>query len=120
MAQELMEKKLSMANSNGSSAGAGSLDGLLEDSSLAGETEGGTLKKRTEEGKTAEGTGAPRLPASALVAGMTAQYKGENIGVASDDIFSMVQKRYQLKQEQDSFLIMEQMPSILPHLKQDR
>lgn len=45
-----------------------------------------------------------RAPASSLVAGLTTKYQGENIGVAADDIFSMVTRRYTLKNQQDSFI----------------
>lgn len=48
-----------------------------------------------------------RTPASTLVAGLTSKYKGENIGVAADDIFLMVTRRYQLKHQQDSFITPE-------------
>ena len=53
-------------------------------------------------GKKAEGLA--RAPASSLVAGLTSKYNGENIGVAADDIFMMVTRRYQLKNQQDSFI----------------
>lgn len=51
--------------------------------------------------------GSLRTPASTLVAGLTSKYKGENIGVAADDIFLMVTRRYQLKHQQDSFITPE-------------
>lgn len=57
--------------------------------------------------KSAVGSDA-RTPASTLVAGLTTKYNGENIGVAADDIFLMVTRRYQLKHKQDSFITPEQ------------
>lgn len=54
-----------------------------------------------------QGADSSRTPASALVAGLTSKYKGENIGVAADDIFMMVTRRYQLKNKQDSFITPE-------------
>lgn len=38
------------------------------------------------------------------VAGMQKMYNGEPIGVAADDIFGMMNRRYQLKHSQESFL----------------
>lgn len=49
-----------------------------------------------------------RSPASSLVAGLTSKYNGENIGVAADDIFMMVNRRYNVKILQDSFIGSEQ------------
>lgn len=53
------------------------------------------------------GANGARLPASALVAGLTSSYNGERIGVASDDIFMMVTRRYQVKHEQDAFITLD-------------
>ncbi|QDK39169.1 hypothetical protein [Bdellovibrio sp. NC01] len=39
-----------------------------------------------------------------LVAGLTKNYNGEPIGVAADNIFSMVSRRYKLKESQESFI----------------
>ena len=42
--------------------------------------------------------------ASASVAGLSKNLNGEPIGVAGDNIFSMIKRRYQLKESQDSFI----------------
>lgn len=39
--------------------------------------------------------------------GLAREYKGEMIGVAGDDIFLMMNKRYKFKNEQDSFISVE-------------
>lgn len=48
------------------------------------------------------GSGLKRDPAQ--LAGMQKNYNGEPIGVAADSIFLMMNRRYQFKQSQDSFL----------------
>lgn len=89
---------------DGSLAGAGSgADGYG-----AGDKEGPGGKYNPNKSGAKPGDVAGRLPASALVAGLTSKYNGENIGVAADNIFTMVQRRYQLKNEQDSFIITDQ------------
>lgn len=39
-----------------------------------------------------------------LVAGLTKNYNGEPIGVAADNIFSMISRRYKLKETQETFI----------------
>lgn len=41
---------------------------------------------------------------TASVAGLSKNLNGEPIGVAADNIFSMIKRRYQLKESQDSFI----------------
>ncbi len=52
--------------------------------------------------------GAPRPlardPASVNIAGLTKNFNGESIGVAADSIFSMMTRRYKLKEKQNSFI----------------
>ncbi len=52
--------------------------------------------------------GAPRPlardPASVNIAGLTKNFNGEAIGVAADSIFSMMTRRYKLKEKQNSFI----------------
>jgi hypothetical protein len=38
-----------------------------------------------------------------LAAGMSKNYNGEPIGVAADSIFLMMNRRYKVKESQDSF-----------------
>jgi len=78
------------------SSGSSSLGGLGGESSSDGTA--GSEKKSN---------GLERSPASTLVAGLTSKYQGENIGVAADDIFLMVTRRYQLKHQQDLFITPE-------------
>lgn len=57
------------------------------------------------------GNGKDRDPAAASVAGMTKNFNGELIGVAGDDIFQMMARRYQQKSKEDSFLPPESSPA---------
>lgn len=45
---------------------------------------------------------AKRDPAN--LAGLSKKFRGENIGIAMDDIFQMMNRRYQLKDQQNSFM----------------
>ena len=45
-----------------------------------------------------------RAPSSTEVEGATKNYKGEKIGVSRDDLFNMVNRRYNLKQQQNLFI----------------
>lgn len=59
-----------------------------------------------------QGAGAAaREPAAASVAGMTVNYNGDRIGVAGDDIFLMMTRRYQQKSREDAFLPPESSPA---------
>lgn len=57
------------------------------------------------------GAGKDRDPAAASVAGMTKNFNGELIGVAGDDIFQMMARRYRQKSKEDSFLPPESSPA---------
>lgn len=57
------------------------------------------------------GAGKDRDPATASVAGMTKNFNGELIGVAGDDIFKMMTRRYNQKSKEDSFLPPESSPA---------
>ncbi len=45
-----------------------------------------------------------RFPASEKIAGLTKDYNGEPIGVAEDSIFSMVTRRYEIKNKENTFI----------------
>lgn len=45
----------------------------------------------------------PRDPAGSSVAGLSKMYNGEPIGISQDSIFSMMNRRYKIKEKQDSF-----------------
>lgn len=91
---------------------------IMKNKGLEGPTDGALAGGRTAatptSGATTEGydgTGgralnaSSRLPsASSVVAGLSTNYRGEPIGVASDDIFQMISRRYRLKDQQDSFI----------------
>lgn len=80
--------------------------GLESDGDVAGPA-GLSSGKNALGSKGALAAANSRLPASALIVGLTSKYNGENIGVSADNIFMMVKRRYQLKQDQDSFLSAE-------------
>jgi hypothetical protein len=87
--------------SNVAGGGAG-IAGTEGDGSGLAQGEGYDGSGGKSKNKNNDGTG--RTPASALVAGLTSSYNGERIGVAADDIFMMVTRRYQLKHDQDAFI----------------
>lgn len=66
-----------------------------------------TVVTEGEENGLQRGLG-PREPAS--VAGMVRNYNGDMIGVAGDDIFSMMARRYREKTNKDAFLAPESKP----------
>ncbi len=86
------------ANAMADSIGGGGINSVGDNQNEGYDGSGGKGNR-----KDANASGE-RAPASALVAGLTTKYNGENIGVAADDIFSMVSRRYSLKTLQDSFI----------------
>jgi hypothetical protein len=82
--------------------------GSATNGGAVGSTEGydGSDARGSNTGNTVVTSTVNRDPAS-LVAGLSTKYRGEPIGVASDDIFAMVSRRYQLKGTQDSFITIE-------------
>lgn len=95
---EDIAKRQGVANNAGEGA---------ESYSGSGNMSEGTNSADNINGSKKNDGGLSRTPASTLVAGLTSKYKGENIGVAADDIFMMVTRRYQLKHQQDSFITPE-------------
>ncbi len=76
-----------------------------------GFSEGGGGSGASGAGSGEEGIGAvlpgagagTRDPASSPFAGLSKNYNGEQIGVAQDNIFNMMTRRYKLKDKQDMF-----------------
>jgi hypothetical protein len=107
MAEVAKKNGIGMDGSGGVAGGAGDGGAGGDGSGLAqGEGYDGSGGKAGDKNKLGA-NGAGRLPASALVAGLTSTYNGERIGVASDDIFQMVNRRYLLKNDQDAFITLE-------------
>lgn len=109
MMAEVAKKNGFSTDGSGIAAGGAGGDGggFAGDGSGLAEGEGydGSGGKAGDKNKF--GANGARLPASALVAGLTSSYNGERIGVASDDIFMMVTRRYQVKHEQDAFITLD-------------
>lgn len=63
---------------------------------------GSTSYASTEEAAPSYGAGIPREPTS--VAGMSRNFNGDMIGVAGDNIFTMMARRYRQMDSKDSFL----------------
>jgi hypothetical protein len=87
----------SVAAGGADGSGAGDGSGLADGEGYDGS--GGKLLDKNKIGAT-----GLRGPAAATVAGLTTSYNGERIGVAADDIFLMVNRRYKVKNDQDSFI----------------
>lgn len=105
--ESLMQEILKRQNPNG-----GTANGALADADSAG----GKAAALGDDGSSLGAAGADknkldgkneRAPASTLIAGLTSSYNGERIGVAAEDIFKMVTRRYQLKHEQDTFITLD-------------
>jgi hypothetical protein len=108
MAEIAKKNGITMDGAGVSASGARSDDGAGGYGSGLAQGEGydgsgGKIGDKNKSGANSAG----RLPASALVAGLTSTYNGERIGVASDDIFQMVNRRYLLKNDQDAFITLE-------------
>lgn len=102
--------------------GALAMIGLGNASDLAGYGEGedgtggfGGLSNNNGRGKN-NGTGKDGrdLASNSPFSGLSKNYNGENIGVAEDNIFGMVNRRYNLKQNQNEFIIGAKRPQGLP------
>jgi len=82
--------------------GAGSIAEINEDGGGAGGS-GGTSTSATAMAEGAQaGSGAARKPSS--VVGMSRDFNGDRIGVAQDSLFGMLHRRYQLHNNNNSFL----------------
>lgn len=84
--------------------GAGNLSGLdsLSGSGSSSSSSDGDANAALADGK-ARGIKTPeRTPSN--VAGLSKNFNGEQIGVAEDNIFAMMNRRYQTKDKQNSFL----------------
>jgi len=99
LVEDLAKRQAATSGGGLDSSGGSGLGGLANESN--------SLDGSSGSGKKSEGNLGERTPASTLVAGLTSKYNGENIGVAADDIFMMVTRRYQLKNQQDSFITPE-------------
>lgn len=95
-----MEKvKIGASTSENGYAEGGGGGGSGDSSSSGGDDSSSLSASANIAGSTAGGLG--REPTN--FAGMSKNYNGEPIGVAGDSIFLMMNRRYQLKETQDSF-----------------
>ena len=84
-------------------SGIGDLPEMTEDASAASANAGTeNLGNGDADGSSIEIGGGKRKTASAE--GLARNFNGELIGVAGDDIFKMMNRRYQLKSNQDTFI----------------
>ncbi|MFZ3231811.1 MAG: hypothetical protein WA160_16515 [Pseudobdellovibrio sp.] len=77
--------------------------GLGDGGSMTIKTGADGVDKGAVGSKDLDGFGSGRKPSSSN-AGLIKNFNGENIGIANDDIFKMMNKRYNLKTAQDSFI----------------
>lgn len=82
--------------------GAGGRGIASEDGAGADGVSGAGL--RGKAAKTAAEQAAAAKALAAKVAGLSTNYNGEPIGVASDSIFEMVKRRYEVKDKENSFI----------------
>jgi hypothetical protein len=91
------KKELNVANGNGSLSGFGDdASGKNGNGSLGQSTANGALDKDAAD--------AAKKRSLASAEGLSKDFNGELIGVSGDDIFKMMNRRYRLKDSQDSFL----------------
>jgi hypothetical protein len=93
------KKDLSIANADSGFGGAGFGDDAAAKAAAAAAAAGnGNLDKD------AAADAAKKARAIASAEGLSKDFNGELIGVSGDDIFKMMNRRYRLKTDQDSFL----------------
>lgn len=95
-AAELAKNELERLKKLGASGGAGSAD-----SALTGGGKEILINGNASGGKDLAGSGKRGL---ASTEGLSREFNGELIGVAGDDIFKMMNRRYKLKTSQDTFI----------------
>lgn len=80
---------------------------MIDDGTLGGGSGGGSGSGSSFSGLpsgTSNAAQLARIPANSF-AGMSKNLNGEAIGVGADDIFKMIQRRYERKANQESFLL---------------